>query len=280
MTRTSKKTISIVSIIFAMIIIMFISPLTYNASAYEYLSRGIDVSQHNGEIDWNAVSNSGIDFAIIRAGTTAVNGQKYYNDSSFYTNYSGATDAGIKVGAYYYCGSYTKKGFENNAYSFLKTIDGKSFDLPVYIDLEQASKQTTLGKNELTTYVLSALDIIRDAGYEAGVYANRDWFKNYLDESRIKESGYHIWLAQYPSGSYAVDPTKYDKSSLCGIWQYSSLGKVNGINSKGLDVDVAYIDYNYNTKLTAPKLNVSVDGQIATISWNKINAATHYDLRL
>ena len=282
MKRNVKKKISSFAIIFAMVVTMLVpnlSPFTYTVSAYEYLSRGIDVSHHNGSINWNSVSNSGIGFAIIRAGSTAVDGEILYKDRKFYTNYSGATDAGIKVGAYYYCGAYTKEGFENNAYDFLKIIDGKSFDLPVYIDLEQASKQRSLGKDTLTNYVLSALDIISDAGYNAGIYANRDWFKNYLDESRIRESGYHIWWAQYPSGSYAVDPTDYDKSSLCGIWQYSSRGRINGISGK-VDVDVAYIDYNLNTKLSAPKLNVSTDGQIATMSWNKINAATHYDLRL
>lgn len=282
MKRKLKKTLSAFSIVFAMTLTLFVpnfSPFTNTVSAYEYLSRGIDVSHHNGSINWNSVSNSGIDFAIIRAGSTAVDGEILYKDRKFYTNYSGATNAGIKVGAYYYCGAYTREGFESNAYDFLEIIDGKSFDLPVYIDLEQASKQRALGKDTLTTYVLSALDIISDAGYNAGIYANRDWFKNYLDESKIRESGYHIWWAQYPSGSYAVDPTDYDKSSLCGIWQYSSLGRINGINGN-VDVDVAYVDYNLNTRLTAPNLNVSVDGQIATISWNKINAATHYDLRL
>lgn len=282
MKRTLKKAITAFSLVFAITVSMFVpnySPISITASAYDYLSYGIDVSHHNGSINWNSVSNSGIDFAIIRAGSTAVDGEILYKDRKFYTNYSGATDAGIKVGAYYYCGAYTRAGFESNAYDFLEIIDGKSFDLPVYIDIEQASKQRALGKDTLTTYVLSALDIISDAGYNAGIYANRDWFKNYLDESRIRESGYHIWWAQYPSGSYAVDPTNYDKSSLCGIWQYSSLGAVSGINGN-VDVDVAYVDYNLNTRLTAPKLNVSVDGQIATISWNKINAATHYDLRL
>lgn len=159
-------------------------------------------------------------------------------------------------------------------------MDNKAFDLPVYIDVEQASKQIALVKDNLTTYILSALDIISNAGYKAGIYANRDWFKNYLDESRIRDSGYEIWMAQFPSGKYAVDPAEYDKSSLCNIWQYSSLGTINGINGN-VDVDISYIDYNYSdTFLTAPKIDVSINEQIATISWNKVENATHYDLRL
>ncbi len=102
--------------------------------------------------------------------------------------------------------------------------------------------QKKLGKSTLTSYTLAALDIISESGYKAGVYANRDWFRNYIDASRIEEAGYDIWMAQYPSGSYEVDPSKYDKSSSCSIWQYSSKGKVNGI-AKNVDVNVSYVNY-------------------------------------
>lgn len=283
MKKTLKKTIMVISLVFAMTVTVLIpnfSPIGIAASAYDYLSYGIDVSHHNGTIDWNKVAGDNVDFAIIRAGTTAVNGEYLYTDRKFEANYSGAVDSGIKVGAYYYCGAYTEEGFERNAYDFLELLDGKSFDLPVYIDIERASKQKALGKDTLTTYILSALDIISNAGYTAGIYSNRDWFKNYINESRIRESGYEIWWAQYPSGEYAVDPTGYDKSSLCGIWQYSSVGRINGINHN-VDLNVAYIDYNYSdASLTAPNINVSVDGQIATVSWNKVKNAERYDVRL
>lgn len=282
MKKTVRKSLSALSIVFAMIVTMLVpehSPFTYTASAYDYISHGVDVSHHNGNIDWNAVANSNIDFAIIRAGSTDVNGEILYKDRKFETNYSGATDKGIKVGAYYYCGAYTAEGFEANAYDFLKFLNGKSFDLPVYIDVEKASKQMSLGKKKLTTYILSALDIISSAGYTAGVYANRDWLRNYIDESRIKDSGYDIWMAQYPSGRYAVDPYDYDKSSMCEIWQYSNVGRISGFGGN-VDVNVAYVDYNCNTALTAPNLNISVNGQNVTFSWNKVKNATHYDLRI
>ena len=203
------------------------------------LRYGIDVSKYQGDINWNSVKASGIDFAIIRAGTTTINGESYSQDSCFINNYNGAKSAGIKVGAYYYCGAYSKEGFEKTAHEFLNSLNGKSFEYPVFIDLEQASEQMALGKQELTSYVLSALDLIKNAGYTTGVYANKDWFTNYIDISSIRSAGYEIWLAQYPSGSYAVDPTQYDKSSECSIWQYSSLGSVNGINGY-VDVDVYY----------------------------------------
>ncbi len=281
MKKSNKKAISTFFVIFVMVMTLIIpnaSPFSYIVSASEYASRGIDVSVYNGDINWNNVANSDIDFAIIRAGTTNYNSDILYKDKKFEQNYSGATESGINVGAYYYCGAYTREGFEKTAYELVNFLGDKSFDLPVYIDLETASMQKTLGKDTLTSYILSALDIISNSGYKAGVYANRDWFRNYIDASRIRDAGYDIWMAQYPSGEYAVNPADYDKSSNCSIWQYSSLGKVNGIK-KNVDVNVSYVDYS-NTYLAAPKLTVSVNGDIATISWDKVKNATHYDLRL
>lgn len=218
--------------------------------AYDYLSYGIDVSKFQGTIDWNEVATDNVDFAIIRAGTTSINGETYSQDSYFEYNYTNAKDAGIKLGAYYYCGAFSEEGFKQNAYDFLNSLSGKTFDFPVYIDIEQASMQKELGKYVLTTYIMSALSIIDEAGYTAGVYANKDWFTNYVDISRIKDAGYEIWWAQYPSGSYAFDPTLYDKSDECGVWQYSSLGSIKGINGN-VDLDVSYVNYA-NTESTPP----------------------------
>jgi len=239
--RTNNKT----SVLLVYCIVLFLAfPDKYmqiTASSYSTLSYGIDVSCFQGSIDWNKVGTSSIDFAIIRAGTTSINGEAFSNDSTFERNYNGAVNAGLKVGAYYYCGAYSESGFIKNAYDVLEAIEGKSFDYPVYIDVELASKQMELGKSTLTSYILSALDIISSRGYQAGVYANLDWLNNYVDASRIRERGYDIWLAQYPSGSYTVDPTNYDKSDECSIWQYSNLGSISGI-SGNVDVDVSYVE--------------------------------------
>ncbi|MDE6797349.1 MAG: hypothetical protein K2J36_04985 [Ruminococcus sp.] len=245
MSRKPKinKTLSFLTS-FVMTFTIFAYSPAETVKAYDYLSYGIDVSKYQGTIDWNAVAESNkVDFAIIRAGTTAINGENYSQDVYFESNYTNAKNAGIRLGAYYYCGAFSEDGFRQNAYDFLNSLEGKTFDFPVYIDIEQASKQQAVGKTTLTTYILSALDIIKEAGYTTGVYANKDWFTNYIDISRIRNEGYEIWWAQYPSGSHAVDPTGYDKSEDCGIWQYSSLGAVNGINGN-VDVDVSYINYS------------------------------------
>lgn len=252
----------IISILTSLIMVFTMIPFlnVYESESYDYLSYGIDVSKFQSTINWEQVAQTHIDFAIIRAGTTKINGETYSQDSYFESNYNGAKAAGLNVGSYFYCGAYTEAGFKQCTLDFLGSLSGKSFEFPVYIDIEQASNQQDLGKSELTTYILSSLDLIKNAGYTAGVYANKDWFTNYIDISRIKSAGYEIWWAQYPSGSYAVDPMEYDKSSQCGMWQYSSKGSISGITGD-VDLNVSYINYS-NGETPKPPITTtpSADG--------------------
>ena len=251
----------IISILTSLIMVFTMIPFlnVYESESYDYLSYGIDVSKFQSTINWEQVAQTHIDFAIIRAGTTKINGETYSQDSYFETNYNGAKAAGLNVGSYFYCGAYTEAGFKQCTLDFLGSLSGKSFEFPVYIDIEQASNQQDLGKSVLTTYILSSLDLIKNAGYRAGVYANKDWFTNYIDISRIKSAGYEIWWAQYPSGSYAVDPTEYDKSSQCGMWQYSSKGSVSGITGD-VDLNVSYVNYSDNEIPPKPPVTSPDDG--------------------
>ena len=251
----------IISILTSLIMVFTMIPFlnVYESESYDYLSYGIDVSKFQSTINWEQVAQTHIDFAIIRAGTTKINGETYSQDSYFESNYNGAKAAGLNVGSYFYCGAYTEAGFKQCTLDFLGSLSGKSFEFPVYIDIEQASNQQDLGKSELTTYILSSLDLIKNAGYTAGVYANKDWFTNYIDISRIKSAGYEMWWAQYPSGSYAVDPTEYDKSSQCGMWQYSSKGSISGITGD-VDLNVSYVNYSDNEIPPKPPVTSPDDG--------------------
>lgn len=229
-----------------------------NANSYEILIKGIDVSSYQGSINWEAVANSGIEFAIIRCGTTNKTDANYGQDIKFRTNYQGAVNAGIPVGTYMYTSANTKSEMKSNVDSMLSTIAGCQFSYPVYIDVEQASRQTSLGKAALTEIILYGLNLIKNSGYTAGVYANQDWFNNYVDCSKIQSAGYEIWLARYPSGAYAVNPSGYDYSSTCSIWQYSSKGSVSGI-SGNVDVDVAY--KRYGGSVSDPTSKITISGQ-------------------
>lgn len=202
-------------------------------SAIEY---GVDISKYQGEIKWEEFKDSGMSFAILRVGTT-----RYGIDSRFEEYYNGTRNIGIKTGAYLFDSAYTLKEFKDSAYTFLEYLEGKEWEMPVYIDLEE-DYQTSLGKNKLTTYALAAMNIISEAGYTTGIYSNKYWFTNFLDRDLIEKAGYEIWWAQYPGT--LVNPLDYDKSDVCGIWQYSSSGTVRGIPYARVDLNIAYKTYN------------------------------------
>ncbi|HOC34819.1 MAG TPA: GH25 family lysozyme, partial [Ruminococcus flavefaciens] len=108
--------------------------------------KGIDVSVHNGNIDWGKVKADGIDFAILRAGYGRLVSQK---DERFEQNYAGAKAVGLPIGAYWYSYAMTPEEAELEADVFLSVIKGKRFEMPVYFDLEE-KKQFDLGKEQVS----------------------------------------------------------------------------------------------------------------------------------
>lgn len=191
---------------------------------------GIDVSHHNGAINWNKVKSQ-INFAILKLGNIG-DGKKFWADSSFERNYNECKKLGIPVGVYVY--SYTNQieNIDDCARETIKYLNGKKLDLPVYIDMED-KEIAPEGKSKLTNLVITYNSIIEKAGYWAGVYANRDWFNNYLNKDTIKKK-YTTWIATYTSGK-DLYKGEYD------IWQNSSKGKINGINGN-VDTNYMYRD--------------------------------------
>ena len=235
-----RKTMSLVLFLLMLLSVFNIYPYQ-KASAYDYLSRGIDVSAYQGSIDWNAVANDGIYFAIIRSGLGKYDFQE---DKYFRTNYANAKSVGIKVGTYWVSYAMSVDEAYEEADVCYSIIKGYDFDYPVYYDMEVASQSNNLSKQQITDIGIAFCKRLASYGYTVGIYANRNWFTNYIDKNQVINSGYEIWLAQYPSGEYAVTPDSYDKSSECGIWQYSSKGSVAGISGY-VDVDVSYKEYEH-----------------------------------
>lgn len=190
--------------------------------------KGIDVSVHNGDIDWGKVKTDGIDFAIIRAGYGRLASQK---DNRFEQNYSGAKAVGIPVGAYWYSYAMSPEEAELEADVFLSAIKGKQFEMPVYFDLEE-KKQFDLGKEKVSAIMRAFLEKVESAGYFTGLYCSASSLTTHTADD-IK-SRYTIWLAHW------VNQTNY--SSAYAIWQYSSKGKVAGINGN-VDLDICYKDF-------------------------------------
>lgn len=161
----------------------------------------IDVSYWQGSnIDFDKVKAAGIDAVIIRAGFGNSTEQE---DKFFKTNYNKAKAAGLKIGAYWY--SYAGWGgvdpigdAKDEAAACLSVIHGKSFDLPVYYDLEEQKKPNipSFGFAKCTAIAETFCEAIKAGGYSAGIYANLNWFNNYLDYNKLKAK-YSIWLAQW-----------------------------------------------------------------------------------
>ena len=192
--------------------------------------RGIDVSDYQANINWDEVKSQ-IGFAILRLGWIG-NKNNHTLDKKFERNYSECKRLGIPVGVYVYNYCNKEETAEAGAKWTLEHLKGKTLELPVYIDMED-NTIASLGKDKLTEIVFKFNQVIESAGYWAGVYANRNWFDNYLNKDIIKKR-FTTWIAHYGTSEDKYKG-EYD------IMQYTSSGKVNGINGN-VDMNNMYRD--------------------------------------
>lgn len=196
------------------------------------LKKYIDVSNHQGNIDWEKVKAAGVDGVMIRAGYGRNN-----IDKQFVRNITECNRLGIPCGVYWFSYAYTVELAQKEAQYCLAAIKPYKVELPVCYDFEYDSVRygrengVTVNKRLATAFVHAFCGAIEDAGYYAMNYSNLDYLKNYFDDTVLQ---YDLWLAWY---SDAVKPTRD-----CGMWQYSSKGSVNGI-SGNVDMNIAYRDY-------------------------------------
>ena len=191
--------------------------------------RGIDISRWQGNINFENVKKSGIDFVIIKAGGSD---DGFYTDKKFYTNYENAIGAGLHVGTYYFVGKNCNS-YENgviNANEFYKIIQGLKFDMPVIIDFEVGNPNNKIGN---TNACVGFCQFMENLNYYAMIYASDiSGFKDKLNLNGL--TAFDKWVARYGS------KPKYVKSF--GIWQYTSDGNINGINGR-VDMNISYNDY-------------------------------------
>ena len=201
--------------------------------------KGIDVSYCQNKIDWDTAKASGlVDFAILQAGYGRETSQV---DTQFERNYAACKRLGIPCGAYWFSYAMSADEAKREAQVFLQTIKGKSFEYPVYMDLELA-KQFALGKAACSAIVDAFLSVLEQSGYYAGLYCSTYYLDNYLSDS-IK-SRYTVWCAQYASKCTYQNPY--------GVWQYNVAGneEYDIIGQKSIpgiigecDMDYCYTDY-------------------------------------
>lgn len=178
--------------------------------------KGIDVSVHQGVIDWAKVAKAGVQFAIIRAGYGREVSQK---DKYFERNYAGAKAAGLQVGTYWYSYADSVARGEQEAKICLKVLEGKSFELPIFFDQEYEPKILALSNKTRTDIVLKFLETVKAAGRTCGLYSSTNFLTTKLQANRL--TAYPLWLAEYGS--------KLHYTGKVWAWQYTSKGRVAGI---------------------------------------------------
>lgn len=191
------------------------------------ICKGIDVSYHNGTIDWKRVKQSEVEYAIIRCGYGT--NDKSQDDKKWEENVKGCTDNNIPYGVYLYSYADTVEKASSEADHAIRLLQGKKFKYPVYYDLEEDAIRKKLSKTEIANIAKTFCNKLSAKGYTVGIYANKDWFTNYLTDSCF--NNWTKWVAQY--NTVCNYQGKYD------MWQCSSTGSVPGISGK-VDLNYSY----------------------------------------
>lgn len=196
---------------------------------------GIDVSKWNKEIDWQKVADSGVEYAIIRAGYRGSASGALVEDPYFRKNIEGAEKANIKVGLYFFTQAVSEVEAVEEASMVLSLCADYKITYPIFIDTEGAGgygRADTLDRQTRTAVCEAFCETIRSAGYDAGVYASKNWFNNNPDAARMES--YAVWLAEYKA--------KPTYNGTYQMWQYTSKGAVNGIDGR-VDLNMSYLGY-------------------------------------
>ncbi len=193
------------------------------ANAGDAILKGIDVSKHNGAIDWGSVPSSGISFAFIKAGSTKSGVDPYFD-----ANMRGAQNAGLKVGVYLYSYATTVEQAQNEANLMLEWLSNYTVSYPVVYDVEDSCHKG-MSQEQLQALINTFCSTIEAAGYYPMVYSSKNWFNQ-----RIGNVGYDKWVAQY------ADNLEYNGAS---FWQYTSHGSVAGVGTR-VDVNYQFKDFS------------------------------------
>ena len=206
--------------------------LTYGAGVSHV---GVDVSSHQGEIDWQAAADSGVEFAMIRAGYRGYTEGGLFEDACFAANMDGALAAGLEVGVYFFSQALTEE-----ADFLLSLIDGYPITYPVVFDWERQSAETSRTREAdgavITACAAAFCSAVEAAGYLPMVYFSPSKAYGELDLSAL--TAWPFWLAHY-TADYAFTTFRYHFS----MWQYTSTGSVPGIRGN-VDLDLALTDFS------------------------------------
>ena len=204
------------------------------AASGENVKKGIDVSKWNETIDWEAVKEDGVEFAIIRCGYRGSLSGSLILDPMYEQNIRGAIDADIPVGVYFFTQAVNEVEAVEEASMVISLIRQYDVDYPVFLDSESAGgngRADDLNAEDRTRIHKAFLETIANAGYATGIYASANWLNERVDMTEL--SDYHTWLAEY------AEVPSYD--GYYHMWQYTSKGSIDGI-STNVDLNLCYMN--------------------------------------
>ena len=192
---------------------------------------GIDVSHHQGDIDWAKVKDSGVRFVMVRLGNRGYTSGALAEDRCVRQNLEGARQAGLLVGAYFYSQAISVEEAREEAALALEILDGFRLDLPLAYDWEQEARTASVDARLLTDCTLAFCRDVENAGYKAMIYFNSYQAVELLYLREL--TAYPWWLAMYDITQ--VFPHRMD------MWQYTRTGSVPGI-SGNVDINLWFFD--------------------------------------
>jgi GH25 family lysozyme M1 (1,4-beta-N-acetylmuramidase) len=207
---------------------------------------GIDVSHHQGSIDWPKVAKHGItsagylpvNFAVLKCIYEA---QSHRKDDFFDINYDGCINNAINVGVYIYHASKSLADPEAEAKALIKALNGRKLHIGIWHDLEDSSLKKA-GNAAINALLKIEDDIFKAAGYnDIGIYCNKSWHDSVLDTKYLKANYKYWWIARYLKNDTGIIPSSnLSPIKYANAWQFSSKGRVEGI-SGNVDLDIDFV---------------------------------------
>ncbi len=245
-----KKSISII-LSLAMIICSVMIPVS--AYADNYCISGVDISEHNENVDLSSLKAQGYSFVMIRLG--------YFNhlDNKFYENVQKAVNAGMNFGVYLYSYAFNSNEAQIEAQFAISTLSGLSNEAralmtyPVAYDIEDSSISSKLDKNAITNNALLFTSLLSQSGYDTMVYSNTYWFNTFINTDLLSQNNIKLWCADYTTSPMSKGNTSIgNTNSFAYMWQYSD---------SQIDQNVILMTDAQNLKVKLSKTSVSYNGK-------------------
>lgn len=205
------------------------------------MAKGLDLSYHNGAVDFAKVKAQGYDFVMLRIGYRGYGDGSLQKDRNFDKYYRDAKANGLYVGGYFFSQAINTIERKAEADFCFAVLGNKVLDYPLVIDTELSGATGNIGradklsKDLRTRIVKSFCDRVERKNFYRSIYCSESWLKNNLDYSKL--TAYDKWIAKW---SVFKPTTAYGKY---GIWQNSNNGKIDGVSSTRTDTNISYYDY-------------------------------------